>query len=46
MHYVPFYLPGENPFIGEQAERMGIPVETTLGGAETALPEYRDRLED
>src|SRR5690606_8735340 len=43
-HYVPHYLEGQNPFIGEHAERLGIPVEATLGGAETALPEYRDRL--
>ena len=43
-HYVPHYLSGQNPFIGEEAKRLGIPVEATLGGAETALPEYRDRL--
>ena len=44
LHYVPHYLGGENPFIGEQAKRLGVPVEATLGGEETALPEYRDRL--
>jgi hypothetical protein len=44
LHYVPHYLPGQNPFVGEHAKKLGIPVEATLGGAETALPEYRDRL--
>ncbi|MGE0594014.1 MAG: hypothetical protein AB7G23_15660 [Vicinamibacterales bacterium] len=43
-HYVPHYLPGENPFVGEHANVLGIPVEATRGGAETAYPEYRDRL--
>jgi hypothetical protein len=43
-HYVPHYLEGSNPFVGERAKDLGIPVEATLGGAETALPEYKDRL--
>jgi hypothetical protein len=43
-HYVPHYLPGQNPFIGEHAKQLGIPVEATLGGAETAYPEYREKL--
>ena len=43
-HFVPHYLPGQNPFVGEHAKRLGIPVEATLGGAETAYPEYQDRL--
>jgi hypothetical protein len=43
-HYVPHYLDGTNPFVGEESKRLGIPVEATLGGAETALPEYKDRL--
>jgi hypothetical protein len=43
-HYVPHYLPGENPFVGDLAKRLGIPVDATLGGADTALPEYKDRL--
>ena len=41
---MPHYLEGTNPFVGEEAKRLGIPVEATLGGAETALPEYKDRL--
>ena len=44
LHYVPHYLPGENPFVGELADVLGIPVEATLGGEETATPDYRDRL--
>jgi len=43
-HYVPHYLPGENPFIGEWAEEIGVPVEATLGGEETTYPEYREQL--
>jgi hypothetical protein len=44
LHWVPHYLPGENPFVGEHANWLGIPVEATLGGAETALPEYKEQL--
>ena len=43
-HDVPHYLEGTNPFVGEVAKKLGVPVDATLGGAETALPEYRDRL--
>jgi hypothetical protein len=43
-HYVPHYLPGENPFVDETAKRLGLPTDATLGGAETALPEFKDRL--
>ncbi len=45
-HYVPHYLPGENPFIGEWAEEIGVPVEATLGGEETAYPEYKEFLKE
>jgi hypothetical protein len=41
---VPHWLPGENPYISEFAEAHGLPLEATLGGAETALPEYQERL--
>jgi hypothetical protein len=44
LHYVPHYLAGTNPFVGEHAKALGIPVEATLGGAETALPEYKDKI--
>jgi hypothetical protein len=43
-HYVPHYLPGENPFVDETAKRLGVPADATRGGAETAMPEYKDRL--
>jgi hypothetical protein len=43
-HYVPHYLPGENPFVDETAKRLGLPTDATLGGADTALPEFKDRL--
>ena len=41
---VPHYLPGENPFLTEYAERHGLPLDAVLGGADTALPEYQQRL--
>jgi len=37
---VPNYLPGENPYITEYALRHHLPIEATLGGPETALPEF------
>ena len=43
-NYVPHYLEGTNPFIGEHARKLGVPTEATLGGAETTLPEYKDKL--
>ncbi len=43
-HYVPHYLPGENPFVDETAKHLGVPPDATRGGAETAMPEYADRL--
>jgi len=42
--YVPHYLPGENPFVREFGELHGIPYEATRGGAETARPEYIEKL--
>ncbi len=41
---VPNYLPGENPFIHEFADKFNIPVEAALGGAETLYPEYQLKL--
>jgi hypothetical protein len=41
---VPHYLPGENPYITEFAERHGLPVPPTRGGAETAYPEYVQKM--
>lgn len=42
----PHYLPGENPFIEEYAQRHGIPVEAAMGGAETMYPEYKEVIEE
>jgi hypothetical protein len=41
---VPHYLPGENPYLGEYAEKEGLPLEAVRGGAETMYPEYRQTL--
>jgi hypothetical protein len=41
---VPNYLPGENPFVSEHADKLHIPVEAALGGAETMYPEYRLKI--
>ncbi len=42
---VPHFLPGQNPFLKEFAERHGIPMQAVLGGAETMYPEYQLKLE-
>jgi hypothetical protein len=42
---VPNFLPGENPFVHEFADRHKIPVEAALGGAETMYPEYMKKME-
>jgi hypothetical protein len=41
---VPSYLPGENPFLTEHADKLHIPVEAALGGAETMYPEYTQKI--
>jgi hypothetical protein len=42
---IPHHLPGENPFAKAFQERHGIPEEAAFGGAQTLLPEYRERLQ-
>jgi hypothetical protein len=37
---VPHYLPGQNPFVEDYAERYGLPLEGVLGGAETTYPDF------
>jgi hypothetical protein len=44
-HAVPSYMPGENPFVPEFAERHQVPVAAAMGGAETMYPEYRKKLQ-
>jgi len=43
-HFVPHFMPGENPFIREYADQIGVPPEVILGGEETAYPQFRERL--
>jgi hypothetical protein len=37
-------LPGQNPFVSEFAAKYGIPLEATLGGAETMYPEFQQKM--
>jgi hypothetical protein len=41
---VKHFLPGENPFLKEFANKYHITVDTALGGAETMYPEYMEKL--
>jgi glyoxylase-like metal-dependent hydrolase (beta-lactamase superfamily II) len=41
---VPNYLPGENPFLREFADRYKLPPDAALGGPETMYPEYRAKM--
>jgi hypothetical protein len=41
---VPNFLPGENPFLSEHADKLHIPVEAALGGAETMYPEFQIKM--
>jgi len=43
---VPNYPPGENPFIAEFANKFGIPLAATLGGAETMYPEFQRKMKE
>ena len=43
---VPHNLPGKNPFLDEMFKLYGIPPVAALGGAETALPAFRDKIKD
>jgi hypothetical protein len=43
---VPHFLPGENPFIAEFANKLGIPPAATLGGAETMYPEFQKKMKE
>jgi hypothetical protein len=38
------YMPGENPFVSEFAQRQKVPLPAAMGGAETMYPEYRKKL--
>jgi hypothetical protein len=43
---IPHHLPNENPFYETFQENHNIPREAALGGAQTLLPEYRERLRE
>jgi hypothetical protein len=42
---VPHYLPGENPFIADFADKFGLPFEAVWAGAEATYPEYMQTVE-
>ena len=42
---VPYYLPGQNPFIEDYAKLYGVPFEAVFGGAPTTYPEYQPTVE-
>jgi hypothetical protein len=41
---VPNHLPGTNNAVEEYAAKHGIPAEAARGGAETALPEFAEKM--
>lgn len=41
---VPHHQPGDDAHVAEFAEKHGLPVDATRGGAETALPEFMSTL--
>jgi hypothetical protein len=41
---VPNFLPGKNPFVAEFAKKYGLPLEATLGGAETMYPDFEKKM--
>jgi hypothetical protein len=42
---LPFYQPGQNPFIEDFAKLYGLPFEAVFGGAPTTYPEYLPTME-
>jgi len=43
---VPHYLPGENPYVTEFADKHHLPHEAVLGGAETMYPDYQLKMKN
>ena len=43
---VPAFLPEDNPFLQEFADKHGVPVDAVLGGRKTSYPEYQKELAD
>jgi hypothetical protein len=42
--WVAYHLPGQNPWLTEYSDKLGIPYEASRGGAETMYPEYQKKL--
>ena len=42
----PHFLPGQNPYVNDTADKLGLPREAIRGGAETLYPEYREKLKN
>ena|SRR6185437_7587508 len=43
---VPFFEPGKNPLLTQPMDLFHVPVYASAGGADTAYPEFRDRVKD
>lgn len=41
---VPAFLPGKNPFVSEYANKIHVPVQAEMGGAESMYPEFRQDI--
>ena len=41
---VPHYMPGSNPFLDDFAKKYNLPLEVTLGGADSMYPEAARKL--
>ncbi len=41
---VPHYMPGANPFLGEFGKKYNLPLEVTMGGADTMYPEAARKM--
>jgi hypothetical protein len=41
---VPHFMPGQNPYLDEFRKKYNLPVEATMGGAETMYPEYMEKI--
>jgi hypothetical protein len=44
-HQVPHFLPGENPFLEEWADKFGTPFDAIFAGADSTYPEYMPAVE-
>ena len=42
--WVAYHLPGQNEWLTEYSDKLGIPYEASRGGAETMYPEYQKKI--